>query len=274
MCAFFAIAITLVLIGPVAASAADVERSEVAATEALMPSNEALFCARGNQLSSGLKQALTARNMAIDDNTLIEFVAVGDNAATAIIATNVMGQQITKNALMAINENGDFQSLTNAQIAALTSNLSGGNATVDPFDDSFEIVFMASFYAYAYGGWSLGLAQPQTAMFIYYDNSNLYDVNSISMTYGCSGVEGYYTNGNFQAITDPLGFFRYDINVYRVNPNPRTYYSTTDPFPSNKAIMLNSGQGGAHFVEYSIDAIRQRDNKRIVIENYIFLDLG
>ena len=89
-------------------------------------------------------------------------------------------------------------------------------------------------------------------------------------------AKSYYTNGNFQGITGPLDFFRYDIDVYRNNPAPNTYYSTSDPFPSNKAIMMTSGPNGAgaHFVEYTIVAYRKSNNKRVTIEDSTFLDLA
>ncbi len=267
--------LVVVLLSPTMVNATEIQRAEAAALEALMPSKYALFSTNGKQLSSGLNQALSARNIEITDNTLIEFVEAGDHDATAIVATNVDGCEITKNVLMAVDDSGEYKTLSDTEIAVLTSTLYGGSATVDPFGDSFEILFMVSFYAYAYAGYTKGLVQPQTAVFIYYDDSNLYDVSSISMTYGCSGVEGYYTNGSFQAITDPLDFYRYDISLYKTNPNPRTYYSASDPFPSNKAIMTTSSPNGEgrHFVEYEIVAYRQSNNSRVTIEDCIFLDV-
>lgn len=264
------------LLGPTVVSAAEVQRAETAVLEALLPSKGALFSTNGKQLSAGLNQAFIARNIRITDNTLIEFVEAGDQNATAIVITNAEGCQITKCVIMAIDKNGEYRSLSDTEIAALTSNQrGGGSALVAPFGDSLEIDFMVSFNAYEYAGYWYGLVQPQTAMFIYYDDNDLYDVSSISMTYGCSGIEGYYTNGNFQGITGPLDFFRYDIDVYKANPNPNTYYSASDPFPSNKAIMMTSGPNGAgaHFVEYTIVAYRRSNNKRVTIENSIFLDL-
>ena len=271
------VVLVVCLLSPTIVSAAEAQRAEAAIFEALSPSKDALFSTSGKLLSAGLRQAFTARNIKITDNTLIEFVGAANHNATAIVITNVEGFQITKCLIMAIDENGEYQSLSDAEIADLTSSQRGGGAAlVAPFGDSLEIDFMVSFNAYVYAGYWYGLVQPQTAMFIYYDDNDLYDVSSISMTYGCSGIEGYYTNGNFQGITGPLDFFRYDIDVYRNNPAPNSYYSTSDPFPSNKAIMMTSGPNGAgaHFVEYTIVAYRKSNNKRVTIEDSTFLDLA
>lgn len=268
-----AVAFVVVLSGPAIVSAAEVQRAETVALKALMPSEDALLSVTGKQIPSNLNQALSVRNIKITDNTLIEIVEVGSCNATAIVATNIEGCEIFKNIIMAVDEDGEFQSLTDAEIAVLASSLHGGNATDYPFRNSFEIIFAVSFNAYGYSSDPIGLVQPQTAMFIYFDEDELYDVGSISMTYGCSGIEGYYTNGNFDAITEAGEFFRYDINLYRGYPNPRSYYSASGNFPSDRVILTTSGADSGHFIEYEIVAYRQSNNARVIVEDYIFLDL-
>ena len=51
---------------------------------------------------------------------------------------------------MAMDEKGEMESLSDAEAAALNE-LGGVSRSSYPFNNSFEIVFMAFYYAYNYG---------------------------------------------------------------------------------------------------------------------------
>lgn len=121
------------------------------------------------------------------------------------------------------------------------------------FNNSFEIVFMASYYAYNYGTDEHGIVQPQTVMFIYYDDNDLYGKVNLSLEYSCIGVEGYYSNGVFTPVSsDPQERYHYNISLSKNDAKASTYYSTNRPINSGKAILMNDSIGGGHEVEYTI----------------------
>lgn len=158
---------------------------------------QVVYSSLGSNTSANLRNNLANYNIAVKNDTVLEIVQNSDEG-TMLYATNTDGALITKSVLMAIGDDGKLQSFTEEDIAAASANLSGGNATVNPFNDSFQIVFMVSYYAYPYSTDSEGIVQPQTAMFLYKDASNLYTISSLTMQTlrfsplpvfcGCSGL--------------------------------------------------------------------------------------
>jgi len=114
--------------------------------------------------SINLRKVLADSNISVMRDTLLEIVQSSDGDGTVLYATDVDGELITKSMLMAVGEDGSLQSFTEEDITSATRDLSGGSATVNPFSNSFQIVFTVSFYAYPYSSDAIGIAQPQTAM--------------------------------------------------------------------------------------------------------------
>lgn len=216
----------------------------------------------GNQISDVMCEELGKRNIFVDDDTLVELVRTDSGDATAVVFTNTDGDMISKSILVAVAEDGQLRPFA-------ASDLSGGSATVDPFDDSFYIVFMVSFYAYQYSTDWQGIVQPQTAMFIYHDPDRLYTVKRLVMNYDCYGVGGYFDGTTFTPITGPLDNYHHRITVNRVNPDRSTYYSTTNPISSNMAIQLFFEPGGLQQVAYTITVVRNSDQSEITRSLYV-----
>lgn len=210
----------------------------------------------GSQVSDDMCKKLGERNITIDNDTLVEFVRTDSHEATAIVFTNTDGELISRSILVGIEEDGELQPFS-------VSDLSGGNATVDPFDDSFYIVFMVSFYAYQYSTDWKGIVQPQTAMFIYHDPDRLYTVERLIMNYDCYGVGGYFDGTTFTPFTGPLEVYHHRITVDRTNPSRSTYYSNTNPISSNMAIQLFYQPGGLQEIAFSITVVRNSDQREI-----------
>lgn len=267
--------LTLLVFVPTAVSASGVAQMEAAAKKYLTPSDGALFSVKGKNLSKEMYEILTAKSMTINDDTLIELVTIGANEATVLVATNTDGGLVTRNILMGIGEDGKPIAYTAAELDPFY--MSGGNAMVDPFDDSLQITFLISFYAHGYAGYSMGAAQPQVAMFIYNDDSNSYNVSYLSMTYICTGTKGYFdANDNFVSLTGPLDYFSHRISVSQTNPRRNSYYSASNPFNTYYILIhgaAGGGQAGAHMVEYTIRGTKPNGSSFNITDSLIVTEL-
>lgn len=265
--------VVFVLMVFVPATVSAQEEKDAPLTEELMAKSEnVLYSVRGEQASLKLYNELTSRNIEVKEDTLIEVVTMNNQEGTAILATNTEGSLITRSALMGIKEDGQLKAFSDAEIAALRTDLHGGNATIDPFDDTFTFVFIATFYAYWYNHDSEGLVQPQTAMYIYYDPDSLYTVSSFSMEYRCAGVEGYFDGTNFTAISGPLETYTYSIPISQTMPRKNTYYSNNDPINANKAVMVAFEPGGHQYIHFDLRVVRKDDLEPIRIWDNITLN--
>lgn len=216
--------------------------------------SDTVYRAVARDVSAQLKGRLTEYNIPVNNDTLIEIVNKGSSGGSVLYATSIDGALIHQSVLTAYDENGERVSFTEAN---LTDDLEGGSLTINPFRDSFKVVFTITFYIYNDGLILNAYVQPQMAMFIYYDDADIYSISQFTMNYNCIGIEGYYDGVNFTAISGPLDGYRYTITVSRNNPNRRTYYSQTDPISSNKAVYIYSGPGGVNEVEFEIFGTRK-----------------
>ena len=232
---------------------------------------QVVYSSLGSNTSANLRNNLANYNIAVKNDTVLEIVQNSDEG-TMLYATNTDGALITKSVLMAIGDDGKLQSFTEEDIAAASADLSGGNATVNPFNDSFQIVFMVSYYAYPYSTDSEGIVQPQTAMFLYKDASNLYTISSLTMRYDCYGIEGYFNGSTFTPISGPLDGYRYRITKTQTNPNRNTYYSKTSPISSNKAVQLFYSPGGEQVVNFTIVGVRNSSGATVNITREVPLN--
>jgi hypothetical protein len=235
---------------------------------------EVIFSEFGGNTSNNLRKALADYNISVKQDTLLEIIQESDGDGTVLCATDVNGELVTKTMLMAVGEDGNLQSFTVDDIASVAStDLSGGDATVDPFSNSFQIVFVVSYYAYPYSSDPIGIVQPQTAMFIYMDDNNLYTLSKLTMNYDCHGDEGYFDGVNFTVISGPLDGYKYRITKSQTNPRRNTYYSNTDPIASNKAVLVDYFPDGGHEVVYTIVGVRNSDGASINVTGYVPLEL-
>lgn len=251
------------------AAGAELTVSENTVDQYLLASSNAIVSTKGANLYTELHDILIERNVTVRDNTLVELIALGSKDALALVATNVDGDLVTKNIFMGLDENGQLISAN----TATTRDLSGGFAIIDPFDDSFVLDFTISFKARGYGGYAIGAVQPQSAMFIYYDNSNLYSISKITTTYVCSGAKGYFdSNGSFVSLTGPLEHYTHEITVSKTNPNRNAYYSASNPM-NTYYILINGaaagGQTGAHILEYTIEGVRNSNGRSVNVTDII-----
>lgn len=266
---FMAFTVAFLLFAPIVAQASEIQRAEAAVKEEfLSKSEDALFSACGAELSAGMRTVMTERNMTIKDDTRVELLSTGSDNATAIVVTNVEGNLVTKGIWMGMDDEGEMISLASSEAAA--RNVVGGvSGSQRPFGNSLEIVFYASYKAYSYGTDAHGIIQPQTLMFMYYDDDDLYGQVDVNSKYSCYGVEGYYSNGVFTPVSsNPLERYAYNISLIQTNANARTYYSKTKAMSSGRAILMYDGIGGGHDVEYTITVnvgeANQMQRKRVV----------
>ena len=236
-------------------------------------SERVVFSELGKNTSTNLRKVLADYNISVKRDTLLEIVQSSDGDGTVLYATDVDGELITKSVLMAVGEDGNLQSFTAADITAVATDLSGGNATVNPFSNSFQVVFAVSYYAYPYSSDPKGIVQPQTAMFIYMDDNNLYTLSKLTMHYDCWGDEGYFDGVNFTRISSATDGYKYRITKSQTNPNRNTYYSKTDPIDSNKAVLVDYYPDEGHVVTYTIVGVRNSTGANVNITREVPLDL-
>lgn len=233
-----------------------------------------IFTEFGKNTSNNLRKALADYNIPVKRDTLLEIVQSSDDGGTVLYATDVDGELITKSVLMAIGEDGNLQSFTEDDIAAVAStDLSGGNATVNPFNNSFQVVFAVSYYAYPYGADLVGIVRPKTAMFIYMDANNLYTLSKLTMQYDCWGNSGYFNGDNFVVTSGPLDGYRYTIINSQTNPNRNTYYSRTNEMELPNAVLVDYYPDGGHVVTYTIKGVRNNTGANVDITREVPLDL-
>ena len=260
-----AITMAFVFCAPIGVNASEIRQTENKIKDKFLSASEdSVLSAYGDQLPALLVTTLSEKDVLITDDTLVEvFPADSDNGST-IMVTNVDGNLVTKTSLSALDENGEFKSLSVSELVRSTE-LGGAAGSSTPFNNSFNLVFSTSFYAYPYGGDDYGIIQPQTIMFIYYDDSDLYNKVNLSLTYTCTGDEGYFSNGVFvDAETNPLIRYNYRISLSKSDARARTYYSKTKAMSSTKGILMNDSIGGAHNVSYTLTVNVGESSERTV----------
>lgn len=226
----------------------------------------------GCNVSLDVQKFLMNYDICINSDTIVEICNLGEGEGSALYATDIDGGLITKSVFMAVDEDGRRKNFSDQDIALTASELAGGNATINPFNDSFQVVFMVSYYAYTYSTDTEGIVQPQTAMFLYKDPSNLYTISRLTMHYDCYGIEGDFNGTTFTDLTGPLDGYRYRITKTQYNPSRNTYYSKNSPISSKKAIKLFYEPGGLQEVSYTIVGVRNSNGATINLTDDIPLN--
>lgn len=201
-----------------------------------------------------LTSALTAYNVTVKEDTLLEVLPAGDgDGGTVLSITNASGNEGEKVLLMAVNENGKIQSpsLTKVESAAGTRSNTGDAGSVNPFNDSMVITFLINYNGYSSGTVANTFVQPQTAMFIYYKNSSSMTLNRIYMDYGAFGTE--YTYPGLQPVSSAADYVSHHVTVdIDHDLSPRTYYSVNNPYRSDRVIRVISSAIGGQYVDWVI----------------------
>ena len=227
--------------------------------------SQTLFRAQGNEISSAVRAELKKRDITVTDDTVVEIVSLGDGKGTAIKVLNSDGNTATAAVLTAIDDEGQPKIFTAADIEQ-TRYSGGGNATENPFNNTFSVKFMVSFNYYSHGGYTRCLIRPLTAMYIYFDPDQIYTVRALNMDYVCSGIE-YTKSGNTYASTG-TGQMSHIISISQSTPSRNTYYSNNNnPYPSNKAIYQLGDPGGHQNIVYAYSVIRNSDGKVFTYHN-------
>lgn len=264
----FMVAVLAVLFfAPVKASAV------VPGEDSYVGREKVIFSEIGKNTSTNLRNVLEDYNISVKRDTLLEIVQSSDGDGTVLYATDVDGELITKSVLMAVGEDGNLQSFTEEDIAAAAGDLLGGSATVNPFSNSFQIVFTVSFYAYPHSSDTLGIVRPKTAMFIYMDANNLYTLSKLTMHYDCWGDSGYFDGDDFVVTSGPLDGYRYRITKSQTNPNRNTYYSRTNELEFPYAVLVDYYPDGGHVVTYTIVGVRNSNGTAVNITREVPLTL-
>lgn len=234
------------------------------------------YRASGREVSADMRKTLAEYNIAVDRNSLVEIIQRGDDKGTQLCVTKTNGALVTKTTLMSVGDNGELNNFTAADVAAASQNPSGASVYTNPFNDSLQLVFGASYYAYTYGGISERIIQPQSVVFVYFDPDNRYTMSRVAFSYKCYGDEGYFDGTTFTTIFSGADGHYYSMSKTVTNPLPSNYYSISKPISSNKAIRVCSEMGYDPYMRYqwvtfTLTGKRNRDNKAIDIWDDLLL---
>lgn len=251
---FLTAALVLVAFAPSAVSASEMKQLQDAQENFLSASKNALDSVRGAQADKQLTSALTEYNITVKDDTLLEVLPAGDGeGGTVLSITNASGNEGEKVLLMAVHENGKIQapSLTKVESAAETRGNTGDAGTANPFSDSLVLSFMTNYNFYSDGVNTKAYVQPQTAMFIQYRNDSSKELTRIIMDYTAFGTE--YTYPGLVPISSADDYYYHHIVVDKIDPGNRTYYSTSNPYRSDRVIKVSTSGPGAQYVDWTIN---------------------
>lgn len=264
--------LTLIVLafGPTSANAATI------GTSGDKKEAQVIYRAAGSSISENMRESLLGYSIPVKENTELKIVKAKNEEGTILYATTREGALVTQSTLMAIGDDGKLKSFTAEDVVAASSNLDGENSVVNPFNDSLQITFAVSFYAYYYGSDHRGILQPQTAMFIYQDPNNLYTINRLIMNYDCYGHLEDFDGTNIDP--DDIEWddvFKYTITKSQNNPARNTYYSNTKDFrqqhPGKAMVMLYEADSMQEVV-YRLVGVRNSTGAAIDITRYVFLN--
>ena len=265
--------LTLVVLvyGPAAVSAEAIGASSDKKAQSVV------YQAVGSSISADMRKSLSSYDIPVKADTKLEIVKAKDEEGTILYATTREGALITQSALMAIGDDGQLKAFSAEDVAAASSNLDGEYSVVNPFNDSLQITFTVSFYAYNYGGDHRGILQPQTAMFMYKDPNNLYTIRRLIMNYDCYGFKEDFDGTSIDPDDIELNEapFHYRITKSQNNPARNTYYSKTKDFRDyypGQALVMFYGNDCMQEVVYRLTGVKNSTGAEIDITRYVFLN--
>ncbi len=261
----------MLVFAPASVSAAEETATGLDSSGLVTESNAALYSIRGAQASNQLTQSLASYNITVNDNTLIEIRPSNvPDSPTVLHITNAVGSQIQKAIILSIDKNGELQSfpIPNDNSTPTRDGNTGDSGRVNPFNDSLQLVFMINYNGYSDGFEQNAYVQPQVAMFIYYDDDNLYNITRLEMDYYAVGTE--FTYPGLEPLGDALDICEYHITIDKSSPRPRTYHSESDPYPSNKVLLVKTSLIGAHNVYWALEGVRRSNNRSFSIFDTLY----
>ncbi|MBR3979154.1 MAG: hypothetical protein IKJ94_05990 [Oscillospiraceae bacterium] len=234
---------------------------------------QVIYRAVGSSVSAKMRESLSDFSISVKENTELEIVKAKDEEGTILYATTREGALVTQSALMAIGDNGELKTFTAEDVVTASSNFYGEGADVNPFNNSFQISFSVSFYAYSYGSDRYGIIRPKLAMFMYKDPNNLYTISELVMNYDCYGVLGEFDGTNIDtSISDDGEVTRYRITKAQTNPARNTYYSRTREIASNRALLMYGGDCMQE-IAYTLVGVRNSTGASFDITDYVMVDV-
>lgn len=203
----------------------------------------------GKECTAEFYSNLTARGISVTDDTVFEVLTSRTRSgATALVVTNTNDDEVTKDLLMALDEQGARKPIT-VTTEADNTRLSDGEQRfrygMDIFDDaSFIFQVTALFDAYRNGSY----LRPRTAQFICrYDPDDDFTVTDVSMDYS---TEGFECDTNYNRLNGEV-YITHSIVINKSSAEANTYYSKTRAYNSNRLLCIN-GQG-SHLIDVSFE---------------------
>ena len=184
------------------------------------------------------KEWLFERGITINDSSVLEAISIKDvketEYATGLCVTTRIDNQIIKQTLMLMNDNGTPIDLSVERLSRAT-----GSATyIDDIGGYFGVTGYAVYDVY-YDSNSTSYIHPTAAYFMYTKRKTC-TVSTMTVAYSCSGEK--YTYPGF---VDTGNTVTHTITVSKSSPSPNTVYSNySNPFSSSYCIYIAGAWGG------------------------------
>lgn len=225
--------------------------------ELITPSDNAIYSVWGNAAPASLCQELTALNVTVTANTLIEILPLTSGSGTALTVTNASNSTIIKDFIFGLGDNGHFSEIL--PIDDGTAELMAG--TNIGYPDDMSLVKASAVYNIVYSDTQYlptgALYQPLGSYFFYYADG-VHDVTYVHVDYTCIGFE--YTYPGLEALSGNIPT-SYHAPITKYNPVSNAIYSNTNAYPSNKALQLNPPLGAVQtlYINITVDGTTIED---------------
>lgn len=203
-------------------------------------SGSVLYHVSGAQASANLRQSLDKYNIAVDSDTSIDVVSTSaENGSQILVVTDVDGETMTKSVIMALDENGDINTVSLPERSAASTAGYAGDEIEFIANDSFVVVWAIQCIQGVKTGYYY--YQPMYAEMIYYNNGG-HTVEKAEMVIECSGIELTYPG--LAIITgDEFVFDTMKISATKSNK----YFVCTQGYRSDRVIWVCQGCFVAEF---------------------------
>lgn len=232
-----ALVIAFLLSEPVAVQAGELNAKDMSETNTSAAKTQVLYIAKADVAPVALIEDLRMCNVTVNEDTLIELVASdGNNGAATLVITNVDGNTVNRDCLIAYDENGTVKQ---PRLNNTTRGETVYGDEFDPLNGNIIIVFAVRYNVVRDG--TLPRYQPQYAQAILYNNTTT-TINSQKVQYICRGYE--CSLPDFTNLTGSAGnYYTHTMEMNLTSPN--RYYTATNAYPTNRVINTDDG---AHYV--------------------------
>lgn len=209
---------------------------DVPTTNVSKDHSQVLYNVRADAAPSALVEDLRMCNVTVNEDTLIELVTSKSNDAPALVVTNVDGNTVNRDYLLAYDENG---AVKQPALNNMTRSESVYGDEFDPKNGDIVIVFAVRYNVVRDG--TFPRYQPQYAQAILYNNTTT-TINSQKVQYICRGYE--CSLPDFTNLTGSAGNYythTMEMNLTKVNK----YYTATNAYTTERVINTDDG---AHYV--------------------------